>query len=88
MQREPRYNPLPDSLPPRGVHREAAAAYIGVSPRKFDELVADGRMPPPKRIDARNVWDRRRLDEFFDKLPDLSAGKTSADADDEWNFRA
>jgi hypothetical protein len=33
--------------------------YLGVSPGKFDELVRDGRMPPPKRIDGRKVWDVR-----------------------------
>ena len=32
--------------------------YVGVSPGKFDELVRDGRMPPPKRI-GRKVWDVR-----------------------------
>lgn len=28
---------LPLSLPPRGLAREAAAEFIGVSPSKFDE---------------------------------------------------
>jgi hypothetical protein len=42
--------------------------YIGISPSKFDELVADGRMPAPVRIDSRNVWDIRRLDLAFDTL--------------------
>ena len=46
-----------------------AAAYIGVSPSKFDVMVADGRMPKPKRIDGRRVWDVRSLDQFFDDLP-------------------
>jgi len=47
-----------------------AATYIGVSPTKFDEMVADSRMPKPKRIDGRVVWDLRRLDLAFDALPD------------------
>lgn len=64
-----KYDALPPSLPPRGLCREAAASYIGVSPTKFDELVDDGRMPQPKRIDARKVWDRSSLDAFFDLLP-------------------
>jgi hypothetical protein len=29
-----------------------AAAYIGVSPTLFDEMVRDGRMPKPTRINA------------------------------------
>lgn len=60
---------LPVSLAPRGLSRAQAAAYIGVSPAKFDELVKDGRMPAAKRIDARTVWDRVSLDEAFSALP-------------------
>ncbi len=66
----PRYNALPSTLPPRGLCREAAAAYIGISPGKFDEMVVDGRMPGPKQIDTRKVWDRIALDAAFDRLPD------------------
>src|SRR5262252_2740836 len=40
------------SLPPRGISRVEAAAYVGVSPSKFDEMVRDHRMPNPKRIDC------------------------------------
>ena len=61
---------LPLSLPPRGLSRVQAAEYIGVSPTKFDEMVKDGRMPSPKRIDARTVWDRLQLDIAFAALPD------------------
>jgi len=55
--------------PRRGLHREEAAIYVGVSSSKFDELVNDGRMPKPKKIDARKVWDMRALDLAFDDLP-------------------
>lgn len=64
-----RYDALPPTLAPRGVSREAAAAYVGVSPVKFDGMVKDGRMPLPRCIDARRVWDRHALDLAFDKLP-------------------
>lgn len=64
-----RYEALPPSLPPRGLNREAAARYIGVSPTKFDEMVGDGRMPQAKRIDTRRVWDRAGLDRAFEALP-------------------
>ena len=60
---------LPASLAPRGLNRVQAAAYIGISPAKFDEMVKDGRMPTAKRIDTRNVWDRLSLDEAFAALP-------------------
>lgn len=57
------------SQPRRGLSREEAAVYIGVSVRKFDEMVTDGRMPRAKVIDARRVWDTHKLDLAFDALP-------------------
>ena len=53
----------------RGLSRIEAAAYVGISPCKFDQLIADGRMPNPRRIDQRKVWDVRELDLSFDDLP-------------------
>jgi hypothetical protein len=61
---------LPLSLPPRGLSRVEAAAYVGVSPSLFDEMVVDRRMPGPKLINSRVVWDRLKLDEAFTALPD------------------
>jgi predicted DNA-binding transcriptional regulator AlpA len=60
---------LPLSCPPRGLARGLAAAYIGVSVSKFDQMVGDGRMPTAKEIDRRKVWDRIELDEAFSALP-------------------
>jgi hypothetical protein len=62
-------NVLPLSLPPRGLSRAQAAAYIGVSPSLFDEMVRDGRMPQPKRINNRTVWDLKLLDLAFAEIP-------------------
>ena len=72
-------NILPTSLPPRGLSRVQSAAYVGVSPSLFDEMVKDGRMPKPARINARTVWDRVKLDEAFAALPD------DGELDDEWS---
>lgn len=66
---------LPLSLAPRGLSRVQAAEYIGVGVTKFDEMVADGRMPKAKRIDGRTVWDRMQLDAAFSAI----------DGDDEPN---
>lgn len=74
------------SYPPRGLCREEAARYVGVGTTKFDELVHDGRMPKPKRVDGRTVWDRIALDAAFTDLPqdagnridDLLSGKHRA----------
>jgi predicted DNA-binding transcriptional regulator AlpA len=66
-------HPRTDSIayPPRGMSRDESARYIGVGPTLFDELVRDGRMPKPKRINSRRVlWDRLRLDAAFSDLPE------------------
>ena len=55
---------------PRLLNRVQAAFYIGVSATKFDELVRDGRMPRPIRLDARVLWDRQKLDEQLNELAD------------------
>jgi len=60
---------LPISLPPRGLSREQGDEYVGVSPSLFDEMVKDGRMPAPKHVNARRVWDRLELDASFAALP-------------------
>ncbi len=60
---------------PRGLSREEAARYVGVGATKFDEMVKDGRMPKPKRVDGRVVWDRAALDLAFSDLPDESTNR-------------
>jgi predicted DNA-binding transcriptional regulator AlpA len=58
------------SVPRRGLRREEAAVYVGISPSKFDQLVKDERMPRPKRVDGLAVWDKHALDYAFDALPE------------------
>jgi len=77
----PRHDALPPNLPPRGLCREAAAQYVGVSAGKFDEMVGDGRMPTAIPVDGRKVWDRRALDRAFDQLSGAD-GDTANDWDD------
>jgi predicted DNA-binding transcriptional regulator AlpA len=55
-------------VPRRGLSRDEAAMYVGISAAKFDELIRDGRMPCPVNIDRRKVWDIRALDLAFDEL--------------------
>ena len=73
-------NVLRQALAPRGLSRVQAAAYIGVSVWLFDELVQDGRMPKPMRINSRTIWDRMKLDDAFAALSDPDGG-----GDDPWN---
>jgi predicted DNA-binding transcriptional regulator AlpA len=66
----PRQTALPPTLAPRLVSREAAAAYVCVSPNTFDTMVEDGRMPRPKLLSGRRrAWDVRALDAAVDQLP-------------------
>jgi predicted DNA-binding transcriptional regulator AlpA len=74
-----RHDALPPNLPPRGLSREAAAQYVGVSAGKFDELVGDGRMPKAVQLDGRKVWDRRALDRAFDQLAGSEAERNDWD---------
>lgn len=59
----------PRHVEPRGLRREMAAAYVGVSATKFEEWVSQGLMPKPKRQDGCVIWDRFALDAAFDELP-------------------
>ncbi|AYO83692.1 helix-turn-helix transcriptional regulator [Methylobacterium brachiatum] len=67
-------SPRIEVSPRRGLRREESARYVGVSASKFDEMVRDGRMPKPKRIDGCVVWDLRRLDLAWDALGGDDAG--------------
>lgn len=69
------------SAPRRGLSRIEASIYVGIGLTKFDEMVADGRMPGPRLIDGRKVWDIRRLDMAFESLPEdgTSEGNSWAD---------
>jgi predicted DNA-binding transcriptional regulator AlpA len=66
---QPRRSVLPPSLAPRGLCREVAAEYIGVSASSFDLGVKEGTLPRPRKFRGRVIWDRRELDAAFDELP-------------------
>jgi hypothetical protein len=68
--RNPASTRLARPIPRRGLSRTEAAAYLGISPSKFDEMRKDGRIGPAKLIDGRKVFDVRMLDDAFDALPD------------------
>jgi predicted DNA-binding transcriptional regulator AlpA len=73
----------PMALPPRLICREDAAAYVSVSPNTFDAMVADGRMPDPRRLTERRLaWDVRQLDAAIDRLPVDGDAETASDTTD------
>jgi hypothetical protein len=75
-------SPASRPIPRRGLSRVEAAAYLGISPSKFDELRKAGRIGPPKILDARRLYAIEILDEFFDALP--AEGDDTAD---DWTVR-
>ncbi len=66
-----------DVRPRRGLRREDAAHYVGVSPTKFDQLVSDGRMPQPFRLDGCVLWDVRKLDAAIDLISNADEAEDS-----------
>ena len=57
--------PLPTK---RGLSRQEAAEYTGVSPSSFDTLVRSKHFPPPMDMPGvrRKIWDRLALDRVMD----------------------
>jgi excisionase family DNA binding protein len=62
------------SYPPRGMSKEEAARYVGVSPTTFDRMIVDREMPKPRQMRGRTVWDRAELDMAFSAMPHQGAG--------------
>lgn len=72
---------LPPTLAPRLISREAAAAYVCVSPNTFDAMVKAGTMPPARKLTGkRHAWDVRSLDAAIDNLP-----VDGVEDDDSWS---
>jgi hypothetical protein len=76
-------------IPARGLSRELAAAYLGISAGTFDALVAEGLLPSPKRLKRRRIWDRLALDRAFAMIPDENGIIIASDEpDDIWSQAA
>ncbi len=74
-------------IPPQvriGLSRIEAAELIGVSPVLFDQMVADGRMPPARQINSRKVWKRQEVEKWFDDLPYAGSETHSPGSAGEW----
>lgn len=64
--------PLPLNLPKRGLSKDEAAEYCGVSPNTL------GRHgPTPTKIGDRIVYDRRVLDRWLDDLAGFISGSAA-----------
>lgn len=76
--------PLPTR---RGLTREQAAEFVGVSPGTLDKLVAEGRMPAPWRPGARAVFDLAALNLALDRENGLTRNDTPGTGapDNSWD---
>jgi DNA-directed RNA polymerase specialized sigma24 family protein len=63
---------LPVNLPKRGLSKDEAAEYCGVS---VNTLGRHG--PVPTKIGDRTIYDRRVLDRWLDELAGFISGKSS-----------
>jgi excisionase family DNA binding protein len=61
---------------PRLLRAGRAAEYLGMGERTFLRLVAEGKLPKPKRIGGIVAWDRYRLDACIDDADDDVADNT------------
>jgi predicted DNA-binding transcriptional regulator AlpA len=57
--------------PRRGLDRDEAAVYVGVTFDTFDRMVAEGRLPKPVELCGEIVWDLVQLDRAMDRLTGL-----------------
>ena len=66
----------------RGLRRERAAAYVGVSAGPFDAMVRDGQLPRPRLLGGGRVkiWDKADLDAAIEAAP-----VDGEDARNEWD---
>lgn len=68
-----RYVSLPE---PRFFDQATAAAYLGLSERYFETQWRLFKLPYPRRMGRRRVWDRKVLDRWAD----ITSGLTVAEA--------
>lgn len=55
-------------IQPRGLRRETAALYVGVSASQFSKWVEAGVMPMARVVGGVALWDREALDVALDDL--------------------
>lgn len=65
---------------PRGLRREHAARYLGVSPSKFDQARKEGKIPAARNFLGVQLYCRLDLDAAFDGLPLVAANDNN-----EWD---
>lgn len=63
------FDHLPPGIVPFAVEIRAAAALIGIGEGTFRDMVADGRMPEPRPIGSRVLWDTEEVRAAWRAIP-------------------
>jgi hypothetical protein len=79
-----RYDALPPGLAPRGLTREAAAAYVGLSPAAFDKARLEQKYPGPTLPGRR--YDLMLLNDVMNRLSDIVGESASTSPLDAWRI--
>lgn len=66
-------------MTPRLFTRQSLAEYLGITPAKVSELVADGKLPPPVKVGVRQLFDRCAVDASVD------AWFVESETESEWD---
>lgn len=67
-----------------GLILDEAAEAVGIGKSLFQQMVADGRMPRPRMMNSRRVWDIDELRAAFKRLPHDGPEIIPSDDDDKW----
>ncbi len=59
------------TIEPRGLSADQAAAYVGVGKGKFLDEVREGVWPPGDKRKGRVIWDKVLIDRAFDRRSGL-----------------
>ena len=63
-------NIISASLPiRRGLSADEAAIYLSLSRKTFIDMVKDEKMPMPRLVGKRKIWDVEEIDAYFRELP-------------------
>lgn len=74
-------------IEPRGLRREQAAHYVGVSPSHFDRLVEEGVLPRANNLKGCKVWDRYKIDKTLDSVWEDHAPENDRNPFDDVSMR-
>jgi predicted DNA-binding transcriptional regulator AlpA len=65
----PRFDHLPPGVVPFAVSRETAAELLGISSGTFDKLVKSGKLPEPREVESRILWDSAEIRAAWRAMP-------------------